>query len=694
MKREELGALTHQGNRVERTLYHSSCITLMLAHSGSLLRRPGVGKGFEISWGLSPVSRTPVDGFLKMPSLSDQRAWVEFIDWRRNGHVDVEDLAAVMAAMLPIDEHSSEGLVRKNFRVDQGGIISQGELALHVLPHLERECKELCGGNCTLLQTVTPFMEAAKGLRLLPDTASLYVLRVASSESLRVVRILFVLELCHFLSSACRRPWGKLEVARNQAAASALALMAREQDRSVVRCCMLLLEQDREAVRGLALQILPFIRTQSDAYTIAEVSLRLEHVSPQVQAAAIGVLAVICGPGDQQCVKTILEKLCLLDASVCIAAIQALGNLAQPGDQTVIRAIAQQLFQNEHPKCKEAAEDALFQLAKGDGPTIEKFVLELSFQDEEICMQSLRVLSSISEVGDQRVIDALLSLIVRSTVHASPSMIIGRGSGAKPCISARLKAAAIVTLGKISENGDTRALVAICPAVHERDCFQVADAAIRSIGCIAKTGDRRAARVLNTVFSEHFQSHFKGPKCRLTSLRLAALEMLEQLGAGGDDYICDVVMSLFENKDLEVRRQAVMSAGKVAKRGDPSVVRSLQQVNQVEGDQIVKAAVQQSLHVIGDPVLLPNWRVALQVCASMFMLAFGALFAMSVFYLEFRLLLHFEMQFRFALVITISTPVTLFLCYRFRRRLFGRCCRSCFEPDTSAEYMTTWCSRV
>merc|ERR1712176_920761 len=98
--RHELGALVHGGRRIEHSIYHAGCIAQMLACSRSVVK---TGDGHEASWGLSPVTRKPVDGFVRMPDLSDFGPWFEFVDWKGDGVVDVEELAVIIAALLPVD---------------------------------------------------------------------------------------------------------------------------------------------------------------------------------------------------------------------------------------------------------------------------------------------------------------------------------------------------------------------------------------------------------------------------------------------------------------------------------------------------------------------------------------------------------------------------------------------------------------
>jgi len=78
---------------------------------------------------------------------------MEFLDWNRDGHLSVEEIATVFAALLPCDIAGVQHFIRDHFDVDEEGIISSEELqrlnlwcgqrlpqllaASPVVPHLE-----------------------------------------------------------------------------------------------------------------------------------------------------------------------------------------------------------------------------------------------------------------------------------------------------------------------------------------------------------------------------------------------------------------------------------------------------------------------------------------------------------------------------------------------------------------------------
>ncbi|CAE7428273.1 eif3a, partial [Symbiodinium necroappetens] len=136
---QEVGALTYQGKRIERDLYHVGCFTLMLSHKGAFSGerlKDGCFDNLKIAWGQSPTTRQEVDGFVSMPSMSDQKALIAFLDWKGTGRLDVSELATVAAVQLPLHARAMENFIRENFQVDGDGNVTVEELEQKVLPYI------------------------------------------------------------------------------------------------------------------------------------------------------------------------------------------------------------------------------------------------------------------------------------------------------------------------------------------------------------------------------------------------------------------------------------------------------------------------------------------------------------------------------------------------------------------------------
>jgi hypothetical protein len=141
--RQEVGALTFNGQRIEPDLYHIGCVTMMLCHRGAIKLGKSDGSNAQIAWGASPVTRKPVDGFLRVPPLADTQKWMHFADWRGDGQLHVTELVATITSTLPVSEQVFLEFVRGNCKVQEADTISSDELETIVLPHLEQLMREV-----------------------------------------------------------------------------------------------------------------------------------------------------------------------------------------------------------------------------------------------------------------------------------------------------------------------------------------------------------------------------------------------------------------------------------------------------------------------------------------------------------------------------------------------------------------------
>lgn len=142
--RLEVGALTFKGQRIEPDLYHMGCITMMLCHKGAIKHCPCAedGSTWDISWGASPVTRKPMDGFLRVPKLAEEQEWVHFADWRGDGQIRVSELARVVTSTLPVAEPTFFDFMQQDCKADADGTISTDMLETTVLPYLRRLMQE------------------------------------------------------------------------------------------------------------------------------------------------------------------------------------------------------------------------------------------------------------------------------------------------------------------------------------------------------------------------------------------------------------------------------------------------------------------------------------------------------------------------------------------------------------------------
>jgi len=127
----DVGALTYKGKRVESALYHQSC---MMDERGELR----LSASLTPPWHRSPVSRLAVDGFALLPPISKRISWTKFVDWNGDGVVDLSEVAAAIAAVLPVDEAQAERFVSAQFDKDGNGVLDAHEIRSAVLPFLRK----------------------------------------------------------------------------------------------------------------------------------------------------------------------------------------------------------------------------------------------------------------------------------------------------------------------------------------------------------------------------------------------------------------------------------------------------------------------------------------------------------------------------------------------------------------------------
>jgi len=127
----EVGALVRGERRVESVLYLRDSV---LTEDGCL-KLPG---------NVSPVSGEAVDGFMPMPAIQPMQGqeFFRFLDWSGDHHTSAAEVAAAVAAILPVEEESVERFIRERFDVDREGVMAGNELLDGVLPYMIAELDE------------------------------------------------------------------------------------------------------------------------------------------------------------------------------------------------------------------------------------------------------------------------------------------------------------------------------------------------------------------------------------------------------------------------------------------------------------------------------------------------------------------------------------------------------------------------
>lgn len=606
--RAELGALTHQGLRVECTLYHAGCIMLMLAHRGSMLRtRMDVSDGtqetgVEISWGLSPISRKPVDGFLKMPSLDTQRDWVKFVDWRRTGKTCASDLAVVIGALLPIGEEAADDFVNHTFEVGTNGVVSEEEMMRKVFPFLEAKCPDLCGESAgfregrQVLRQTTPFMAAAAHVRMLPNVDELIALRPLSRRFHALAGELLHQELCHVIRTDAARANQFFMQARRriESAVAALHQLAPKDDAKAIKAVASLLDCGDDEVRDIGFRALPCLASQGNGCAIAEATRRLQDTPVSVRRLAIDLLLTLALPGDEGCIAAVLPRAGDEDARVRATAAELLGQLPHAGHRSAIEVLSQ-LIGDDDPQVKHMAGLALPLIARGDAASIALFCQGLTSEDWSTRLKGIRGLALIAEKGDQVVLKALTVCLKRVSAEPAEQRNLRKvaEAGAKGNCRSMVKRSVLTAIGRVAERGDKRVLKWLVSYIRDPDC-DVVEAAMRALARIVDLGDRRSAvRAITSVFDDRR----RGP---YAALRVHAVEVLALLAERGDTFIAKAIEPRFADCDPAVREVAVRTVGQILTPSDIHILEGLANAAKSDPSLVVKRSAARALDEIAE----------------------------------------------------------------------------------------------
>jgi len=517
--REEVGALTYHGRRIEPELYHLGCITMMLTHQGSIraagrggaeARAVPHGGALGISWGVSPVTRKPVDNFMPLPQLDDRRRWVEFIDWRCDGRLDVTELATAIGAMLPVDERAMDAFLRENFNVDEDGVMSAAELEHIVLPYLEEHCEEVCQSRARVEK---------RRVRARADL----LLRCLEDHSARSRRV-------PALGGDEERGRGREVVA----AAEAFGEVAEQGDPRAINAVTSLLE-DRDAdVRLAASALIPRVVARGDQQAFEVLCARLQHWCGCVRQCIVEAVGQVAYQGDQRAIDEVSFLLGDRDPAVRRTTVQVLSDIAEKGNQGAIQAVAYRL-EDVDAAVRCAVVQALAQIAeKGDLIAIGAILCGLADGSAAVRRASLAALAQIANRGDAQSFMAARSLLEDE--------------------DAAVQREAVVAVATIAQRGDRQVLEGVMARLGERDPGMRAGA-VRALAHVAATRDRRAIKAVCLQLDDE-----------TPQVRRAALEVLGQIGDVSDRRVAQAVSARLQDSDLSVRRAAEQALAVVRDR--------------------------------------------------------------------------------------------------------------------------------
>ncbi|CAE7328030.1 unnamed protein product [Symbiodinium sp. CCMP2456] len=254
----------------------------MLSHKGAFSGerlKDGCFDNLKIAWGQSPTTRQEVDGFVSMPSMSDQKALIAFLDWKGTGRLDVSELATVAAVQLPLHARAMDNFIRENFQVDGDGNITVEELEQKVLPYIGEHFESI---------TNAKEEEKKKAAKLRCD---FLLMRLDSAVGGTIV------------ASSTQSKWV-------QAALDELSQCVAQGDPIAVAVVSRLMTHPEPEVRSKAAQLLPKIVTKGDPQAFESLSAALGNDSSQVRE-----LVVESVPSRLQCMCAWRLLLALLHAA-------------------------------------------------------------------------------------------------------------------------------------------------------------------------------------------------------------------------------------------------------------------------------------------------------------------------------------------------------------------------------------------
>lgn len=392
--REEVGALTFEGKRIEPNLYHLGCITMILV-TKRCIKIDSAGQQ-KVSWGLSPVTRKPVDGFQRMPPLEERTRWVEFVDWKGDRRLNVADLALAVAAMLPVQAGAMKLFMCSNFKVDSEGVITGEELETAVLPYLEEHCQQLR--------------------------------REKADETVRRARA----QQDHLWS--CLESHGNGTAEPRGDALGAIIALGNDFEQGnprFINIAAALMENPDDKVRRAALGLLQHAAAKGDQQACEAVIARLSHALGTIRRTAVEALGVVSYAGDQQAIGELAARVGDREPHVRCAVLSTLAQIAEVGDQQVVQIIAGRIEdQNRYVRC--AAVEALVKVApKGDQCATAAVSCGLLDFDPAVRAASVSALAQLVEKGSE--------FAVETNVLSRPSLLVWGTRTTQMCAARRCR---------------------------------------------------------------------------------------------------------------------------------------------------------------------------------------------------------------------------------------------------------------
>lgn len=503
---EEVGALTFQGKRVEKDLYHVGCFTLMLSHNGAFSGQRVAGhlENLRISWGSSPTTRQPVDGFTRMPPIHDRKGWVAFLDWKGNGKLDLEELATAATVLLPLNPHALEVFMRENFQVDKDGNITVEELESRVLPYIGEHFDSINEGK----------KEDKKHMARMRSESLLRQLQSLCNDNQQSALILTLLENLQdcvqegdALAISLLSELITIREAKVRQMATRLLMQIGEGDPQAFEAISPRLQHHSGHVRQAALEILAKVALVGDRRAFDEVSFLLNDRQPQVQVAAVRCLAETCAEGDANAVDLLCSRLKERDPTVRCAVLKAIDKLAVSENISAMNAVKHALGDKDASVRIAALASLPGRASKGELAVIELAAAKLDDASASVRRGAMHAVAALAEGGNKACFQAVLQ-------HAK-----SRLSDSEP----EVRSAAMHALAQAAEAGDKASIGLACAGLQDQSA----------------------------------------------SVRREALLALERLVLASDRHITQAVAGRLQDTDLSVRRAAEQVSEQLKQRRKP-----------------------------------------------------------------------------------------------------------------------------
>lgn len=610
--REEVGALTYQECRVEQTLYHLGCITMMLCHEGSREKCQAAAENgsstsgttretdaekdapmMQVSLGLSPMTRQKVNGFALVPPIDELEKWIKFMDWKCAGHVDLVDLAVQLSLSLPVSQSVAELALRRYKDAShakpmvikpmpeslgagmEAGPMSPDEASSEAFAAKEQSSNVEASAS-TEPSSTTELSKDHDDKSMVAEADS-----VLSMVEFRSTVLPHIMERLSELRAASKTKSGKHSARR-----VTLPELDWRVEPNVIDLDMMAADlwslSDICSLQAVSKQLRPLARLilVSEACMYLECPLevaRSKMRGPRQTIAAVRLLSHNVDWGDVRAFEAAVSALDTDEEIVLQSVPTLLAGMVARGDQRALAVVASRLH---HPWCgvRRAAVAAMEQIAVvGDPLVIEAFVGRLGDSDSSVRWRAVQALMQTANAGNQHALTSIYRCLV------SP-----RVAGGSFQNQAETKRALLKVMGTLAKKGDQQAIAAAAAQLVDGS-FSVRIAALTIFGQLAERGDDFVIETLLSTL-EVSDPH----------MRWAALPALAQVSLHGDSRVVDALLRELSSQHTFIQQEALRAITQVADMAQPHIAKCVAGLCFVEDSTTRWAAVQTLGAMIAD----------------------------------------------------------------------------------------------